>query len=127
MTDHGFLRILRRSGVAVTVALTASCHYGIADIPSVPDNPTYNRDIYPLYNDHCLLCHGSPPDRGAPGYFRLDVYDDIGGVAGAQSMAASSLGDIKSGRMPPAAKNGDGVGPHGLEMLQKWVDDGAPR
>ena len=127
MTDNGFLRIHRIFAVAVAVALAASCHYGIADLPSVPDHPTYNRDVYPLYHDHCLLCHGSPPDRGAPSYFRLDVYDDTPGAAGAKSMAASALGDVKNGRMPPAAKDGDGVGPNGLEMLQRWVDQGAPQ
>jgi hypothetical protein len=99
---------------------TASCNYGIRDIGSVPDNPTFNRDIYPLYADHCLVCHSSPPDRGAPGYFRLDVFDDTGNVAGAKSMASAAYVDVQSGKMPPAARGGDGVGPNGLRMLELW-------
>jgi hypothetical protein len=106
---------------------TAACNYGIRDISSVPDHPTFNRDIYPLYADHCLVCHSSPPDRGAPSYFRLDTYDDTTDAAGAKSMAAAALGDVRSGRMPPAASNGDGVGPNGLLMLERWVQDDSPR
>jgi uncharacterized membrane protein len=108
-------------------ALFGSCNYGVADISGVPDNPTYNRDVYPLFRDHCLLCHSSPPDRGAPKYFRLDTYDDSNGVTGAMNMAASALADVKSKRMPPSAKGGEGVGPNGQAMLQKWVDNGTPQ
>jgi len=110
----------------LAVGALVGCNYGIRDVPSVPDNPTFNRDIYPLFADHCVVCHGSPPDRGAPGYFRLDRYADGDGVAGAKNMAASALGDVQSGRMPPAAKAGDGVGPNGLEMLLRWVQNEAP-
>jgi hypothetical protein len=113
--------------VIVLAALAGSCHYGVTDISAVPDNPTYDHDVYPLFNDHCLLCHGSPPNRGAPSYFRLDVYDDTADAAGANSMAASCAGDVNINKMPPAAKGGDGVGPNGRQMLQKWLDNGAPR
>ena len=108
-------------------ALSGSCNYGVADISGVPDNPTYTRDVYPLFRDHCLLCHSVPPDRGAPSYFRLDVYDDTNGVTGAMNMAGSALGDVKSKRMPPSAKGGEGVGPNGQAMLQKWFDNGSPQ
>jgi hypothetical protein len=115
--------------VVVLVALTGSCntHYGVADISAVPDNPTFNLDVYPLYRDHCLVCHSSPPDRGAPNTFRLDVYDTNNGLLGAMDMAGSAYGDVKSNRMPPTAKEGDGVGPNGQAMLKKWYDNGAPQ
>ena len=41
-------------------------------------------------------------------------------------MAGVSLAAVEDGEMPPAAKDGDGVGPNGLELLQRWVDQGAP-
>ena len=113
--------------VLVTVALVGSCHYGVADISAVPDNPTYNKDVYPLYRDHCLVCHSSPPDRGAPNNFRLDVYDSTDTVLGAMDTASSAAGDVRVNKMPPAARSGDGVGPNGLQMLQKWADNGAPQ
>lgn len=119
-----------RSFLAVVItmgALAGSCHYGVADISGVPDSPTYNADVYPLYRDHCLVCHGSPPDRGAPSNFRLDVYDSTDTVLGAMDMAGSAAGDVKTNKMPPAAKVGDGVGPNGQAMLKKWVESGAPQ
>src|SRR5450631_2674541 len=106
---------MKRSLALIATILVGSCHYGVSDISAVPDNPTFNRDIYPLFADHCLVCHGSPPDRGAPAYFRLDVYDDTdgGNVEGAKSAAGSALYDVKIGKMPLEAKHGDGVGPNG--------------
>jgi hypothetical protein len=120
---------MKRSLAVIATILVGSCHYGVRDISTVPDNPTFNRDIYPLFADHCLVCHSSPPNRGAPAYFRLDVYDDTdgGNVAGANSMAGLALNDVVIGKMPPEAKVGDGVGPNGLKMLQKWVENGNPQ
>ncbi len=104
-----------------------SCSYTVPDISSVPTNPTYYNDIWPLYQDHCLLCHSSPPDRGAPPYFRLNVYaDDGNGVSGAQTEGSPSVHDVQIKRMPPAAQSGDGVGPNGLQMLLKWQANGFP-
>ncbi len=112
--------------VLIAAALLGACDYGIRDVSSVPDHPTFNGNIYPLFADHCLLCHGSPPNRGAPDYFRLDVYDDQGNVAGAKTMSGPALKDIQSGRMPPAG-GGDGVGPNGLQMLERWIQIGQPQ
>jgi hypothetical protein len=110
---------------ALALSLCA-CNYSVKDIASVPDNPTYTQDVRYLLADHCLVCHGFPPNRGAPASFRLDVYADTNGVPGAQSMAGSVLNDAKSGRMPPGVPSNEQVGPNGVAMLQKWVDNGAP-
>lgn len=115
-----------RFGLAAVLALAGSCHYGVADIASVPDYPTYAKDVRPLLYDHCLLCHGSSPIRGAPSYFRLDVYDDTDDVFGAKTMAFTVLSSVKNVRMPPAAKDGDGIGPNGLALLERWIDQGTP-
>jgi len=104
--------------IVAMAALSGSCHYGVADISGVPDNPTYNRDIYPLLRDHCLVCHGSPPNRGAS--FSLDAYKD------ASDRIASILFDVDNDKMPPAAKAGDGIGPNGKAMLHKWSDNSTP-
>jgi len=66
-----------------------------------------------------------PSDRGAPKYFRLDVYDDTGGLAGAGSMAETMVADVVNAnphRMPP----GGGVGPNGKQLLTNWVADKWP-
>ena len=119
-------RLLRALGWTLGLALVGSCQYGVADLPAVPESPTYNRDVRLLLGDHCFVCHASPPSRDAPSYFRLDVYDDAGSTLGAKTMASLILADVESGKMPPAAKNGDGVSPNGIELLRRWVDQGTP-
>jgi mono/diheme cytochrome c family protein len=106
--------------VVLIGSVFASCKYGVADINAVPSNPTYNGDIYPLFRDHCLLCHGSPPNRGVYSKMRLDVYED------AKNYISSILDYVDKDKMPPAAKNGDGVGPNGKAMLHRWSDNGTP-
>ncbi len=118
---------MRLQRVLVLVVTVASCHYSSPDLVYVPDNPTYQRDVYPLFSDHCLVCHGWPPDRGAPSTFRLDVYDDTDGVPGAYTYGSIALSDIEIRKMPPAAKDGEGVGPNGIAMLRRWIDNGKPR
>jgi len=134
-------------GLAVVVG---ACDFAVDDIREVPENPTFHRDILPLYEDHCLLCHGDPPRRGAPANFRLDVYEitDTGthadgygerrqahaghdhpegkGPFGAKDMALHCLQVVEEGLMPPAAKWGDGLGPNARKMLRRWVEQGSP-
>lgn len=106
------------------IAVAGACSYAVPDIADVPDNPTYERDVKPLLADHCLLCHSSPPNRGATNAFRLDRYGITDGVTGAQAYAEAVLNAVQSKRMPPAAKAGDGMGPNGLRLLQNWVERG---
>jgi hypothetical protein len=101
-----------------------ACSPAIQDLYSVPAQPTYDNDVRYFLSDHCVLCHGSPPNRGAPANFRLDAYDVPNSTeAGAYAMRGSILSDVTSGRMPP----GGGIGPNAKQMLTLWVDHGAPR
>lgn len=113
----------------LAVTTVASCHYASPDLVYVPEHPGYQEDVHPLLSDHCLWCHSEPPNREAPAYFRLDVYDDSADVAGALRMFRDrgAISTIVSKRMPPAAKDGEGVGPNGIRMLQQWIADGLPR
>ena len=115
-----------RAIMPVLVLSLSGCGFAAADIETVPEHPTYDTDVWPLLYDHCLLCHGARPSRGAPSYFRLDVYDDSDGIAGARTMARPALRLIENETMPPAAQRGDGVGPRGRELLRRWIDQGRP-
>jgi hypothetical protein len=143
---------MRSSGLACGLAIVFAwgCDFAVDDIEEVPENPTFSRDILPLFEDHCLLCHGNPPSRGAPKNFRLDVYEIVdshhqsseleerkqfhaghdhpkgNGPWGAKDMALHSLQVVEEGLMPPAAKWGDGLGPNAKKMLRRWVEQGSP-
>jgi hypothetical protein len=101
-----------------------ACTIAVPDISSVPPNPTYAQDVRPYLADHCLLCHSSPPDNGAPSTFRLDVLGDTGSISGAHFMALQMIGDAVSAtphQMPP----GGGLGPNGKRLLVNWFANGA--
>jgi hypothetical protein len=123
-----------RSSSAFLVAMLASllaafsCSFGKPDIAAVPAHPTFEIDVKPLLADHCLLCHSYPATRGAPTSFRLDVYDPPVGSStpAAHQEASRFIQSIDSGKMPPAALWGDGVGPNGKALLQNWKTDGYP-
>jgi len=123
-----------RSSSAFLVAMFASalaapsCSLGKPDIATVPVHPTFEIDVKPLLADHCLLCHSYPATRGAPTSFRLDVYDPPVGTStpAAHQEASRFIQSIDSGKMPPAALWGDGVGPNGKALLQNWKTDGYP-
>ena len=121
---------MKRLLLAVALAALAGCDYGIDDIPAseVPEHPTFEADVRPLLHDHCTLCHGVPAKRGAPGGFRLDQYDDDEeGRSGARAKAGAIVKIVKDDEMPPAAEWGDGSGPNGKKLLERWLADGAPR
>ena len=103
------------------------CAFGVGDLASVPDAPTYTRDIAPILADHCLLCHSAPASRGAPDYFRLDTYADTDSQEGARTMKDAMVDQVdQQKRMPPAAEWGDGLPPKAKATLLKWVANGAP-
>lgn len=110
------------------VLFGVSCSVAVDDISVVPSQPTYEKDVLPYLADHCLLCHSSPSSRKAPNDFRFDRYEDTTTargvkILGASSMAASLVGSVRSGVMPPEG----GVGPNGKQMLANWLAAGAPR
>jgi hypothetical protein len=110
--------------ILVLCLLLTSCNAAVKDIYEVPANPTYDKDVRFYLADHCVWCHGSPPNRGAPSNFRLDVYDDSENphIRGVHTMSNSIL-DSMEDEMPP----GGGLGPNGKEMIRIWVENGAPR
>jgi hypothetical protein len=118
-------KVLRLGALVCATAGLFACSFGKPDITTVPDHPSFATDVTPLLVDHCLLCHGYPAKRDAPGSFRLDVYDDTI-VPGAHSEADRFVRSVIDGKMPPAAAWGDGVGSNGKKLLQNWLADGAP-
>jgi len=117
---------MTRSLLGLT-ALLAGCGFSAPDVAIVPDHPTFSADVLPVMDDHCNLCHGAKPGRGAPSGFRFDLYDDVGAVAGAAALAEEILASVTDDEMPPSASWGDGLGPNAKELLRRWVADGAPR
>lgn len=94
----------------------------------------FQRDIRPILSDRCFSCHG-PDEGGRDSDLRLDsaaeAYKDLGGysaivpgdVDASELVALINSRDRKE-RMPPA-KSGLELKPHEIELLERWIAEGA--
>jgi ankyrin repeat protein len=88
----------------------------------------FARDVQPLFNAHCIECHGAQQQRNG---FRLDRRRDVllGGTGTmiARGNAASSrlylklMGDQYGPQMPPAAE----LAQEEIDIIKAWIDQGA--
>jgi mono/diheme cytochrome c family protein len=97
----------------------------------------FNREIRPLLTNNCFRCHG--PDekerKGGKGGLRLDTAAgaaaDLGGTAAVvpgkpeQSELLRRVSAADDERMPPA-KSGPRLKPDEVELLRRWIRQGAP-
>ena len=110
---------------ALPVSLLLACSsFAVPDSETVPDTPTWENSAKQVFANHCVVCHGERANRGAPDYFRLDVYESTGDRAGAADMAAAAYFQVAGGEMPPGA--GAELGPNDTEILKRWMENGAP-
>ncbi len=118
----------RKPLLAVIAVLSAAARLSAADAPPKPVN--YSRDVQPILTAHCYACHG--PDEGKrKGKFRLDVRD-------ATVKKAVTPGDAAHSRlidrvttmdpdevMPPPDSKKDRLSAAQVEVLRRWIDQGA--
>lgn len=97
-----------------------------------PSSIDFNRDIQPIFAEHCLACHG--PDTSEAG---LDLSDRDSATrileSGSRAINATSPDDSEllrrvlskdaATRMPPAEH--PALSPESIELLQRWIAAGA--
>ncbi|MEO8050518.1 MAG: DUF1553 domain-containing protein [Acidobacteriota bacterium] len=116
--------------------LTLIAMVGAACAAGAPNDPIqFNRDIRPILSERCFTCHG-PDDAKRQSKLRLDLEvtakSDLGGHAavvpgepGSSEMIRRVSSSDTARRMPPAwsgaAKLKDGE----IELLTRWIAEGA--
>jgi mono/diheme cytochrome c family protein len=118
-------------------ALTAAVVSGLGATAAEPARTRvdFGRDIRPILAENCLECHG-PDARGRKGDLRLDVREDVfadrGGyrvVLPGQPEESELLARVTAGepgtRMPPP-KSKRTLTPAQIDLLKRWVAEGAP-
>ncbi len=102
-----------------------------ADAPRV----NFNRDIRPILSDNCIQCHG-PDEKQRHGKLRLDVREQtvvpaesgktaiVPGKPSESELLRRVLSDDKDAHMPPAS-SGKQLKPREIELLKRWVVEGA--
>ncbi|MBI3853509.1 MAG: PSD1 domain-containing protein [Verrucomicrobia bacterium] len=98
---------------------------------ALPDKVQFNRDVRPLLSDRCLACHG--PDKNArKGKLRLDLRDEaIKKAIVPGDVASSPLIKHTTSRnpeevMPPPDSGKKPLSKPEVELLKRWVAQGAP-
>jgi len=111
---------------------------GSAGSEGLPDEVSYNFDIRPILSDKCYACHG-PDGNKRKADLRLDkpesAFAALKEHPGAHALVAGkpelsqlflrvSSKDTES-LMPPVASNLPALTPHEVELVKKWIQQGA--
>ncbi|MCC6143464.1 MAG: PSD1 domain-containing protein, partial [Candidatus Hydrogenedentes bacterium] len=119
---------------AVLCSCLLSCPLTVPAEEPLPERVEFNRHIRPILSDKCFLCHG--PDRNTrEAGLRLDLRAEAtlerdehraiaAGDAAASAMIQRIITDDPDDKMPPADSNRH-VSPRELELLKRWIDQGA--
>ena len=96
----------------------------------------FNRDIRPIFSDHCYACHGPDQNKRKAG-LRFDTQDgalkalDSGGFAivpgqpkQSTLLKVISLPPDDDDHMPPT-KNGKQLSAAQIDLLRRWIEQGA--
>jgi hypothetical protein len=100
------------------------------------DTVSFSRDIRPILSHNCYQCHG-PDEKQRKADLRLDTKDglftDLGGgqaiVAPGKPQASEMLARVtarEAGKRMPPRKTGKKLTAHEIELLVRWVKQGAP-
>src|SRR5262249_47336423 len=91
----------------------------------------FNRHIRPLLAENCFACHG-PDEKQRKAKLRLDVREAavkngvpiVPGKSGESELVRRITAADPEERMPPA-KTGKRLTPSQIELLKKWINQGA--
>ena len=95
----------------------------------------YGRDVLPILSDNCYQCHG-PDEKARKAKLRLDrkesafrVMDDVTVIKpgdSKQSELVRRITSIDPDEMMPPPKSNRKLTPKQIELLTRWIDQGAP-
>src|SRR5438445_2705197 len=89
----------------------------------------FSRDIHPILSNNCFPCHG-PDEKARKGKLRLDTKDGafekvvVPGKPEASTLVQRITSADPQEAMPPA-KSGKKLTPREVEVLTRWVKEGA--
>ncbi len=121
--------------LAALAILTMAAPAGRTAAPAPAPAVDFSRQILPILSENCFACHG-PDEKKRKAKLRLDTREGAtakrtGGAAVVPGKAAESslieriTTDEPQMRMPPP-KTGKTLKPDQIDLLRRWIDQGAP-
>ncbi len=122
-----FPGLARAGRLSLALALAAGLVGRLHAEPAVD----FDRQVHPILTENCFQCHG-PDDHQRKAKLRLDVKDAalghgsviVPGHADRSELIERLTTDDPARRMPPA-KTGKHLTPGQVELLRRWIDEGA--
>lgn len=125
---------------AASCVVLAACACGLGGFGAQPEKPQrpatidFNRDIRPILSNNCFQCHG-PDEKERKGSLRLDTQEgalaDLGGHAAlvrGKPEESELLRRVtaSAGKVMPPRKTGKKLTSQHVELLTRWIKQGAP-
>ena len=110
--------------LVIVVQILSSSHTGATASPDVD----YARDIQPIFNSNCTVCHNNTDRMGG---LSLERYDELtkGGAKGHEVVsgdsAKSRLVGMIEGSVTPTMPPGGKLKPDEIKAIKDWIDAGA--
>ena len=88
---------------------------------------SYQRDIQPIFNRHCVSCHGGSAGLWLDSYERVLFGSDNGSVILPGDPESSNLYLRVTDRLQPLMPLGwESLSPNEIELIRTWIAEGAP-
>ena len=126
---------MRQSSPVAAILLLAVAASAAAQVPESSRAVDFQRDVRPILSDNCFQCHG--PDQGTRrAALRLDTED--GAFATRPNGTTIARGDLGASllyqrithendtmRMPPPALSNKTLSTEQIDVLRRWIAEGA--
>ncbi|HZE98327.1 MAG TPA: c-type cytochrome domain-containing protein [Planctomycetota bacterium] len=96
---------------------------------SQEDKPvSFAKDVFPIFKENCLSCHKADKKKGK---LDMSTYADLmkGGKQGSPvkpgDPAKSLIIEMTTGKEPEMPEKGDPLKPEQVELLSRWIKQGA--
>ena len=135
---YKFIFLISLLIVAVITIDSCSNSEAVAEGTAIPDTVSYNFNIRPIFSDKCFKCHG-PDANKRQAHLRLDIADSAY-AALKETKGAFALVPFKpdaselfkrvsstdtSYRMPPYDSHLSALNPFEVQLIKKWIEQGA--
>lgn len=124
--DRAMIKIMTTHSTIPVLLLT---FFSAASLPA-EDKVNFRRDIKPILSNHCFTCHG-PDAKQRKADLRLDTREvaiesaiEVGDSDASDLMARVTSNDPEE-HMPPPGSNKPRLKPQQIELLKRWINEGA--